>query len=822
MKFGLTAFAIATLLFPVAASAAAADVIAEPNWGPVEEIESYTVGPGIKYTKYYYPKKPLLIWFTEVDLTNPYNKIEQVQSRKQVPDVLRWDLPTFYKECSSPGHQVKVAWNHDFFSYDMGICIGINISDGEFTWRRDFARSLLAFTKDGKAEIFAHSAVETKITADNGLSLDISCYNSDAITPLTGNCILFNRMNSRTLVDEGKYIALKPLGEWSVNGAPIPCKVLEVSDSPIQTADGRYVLYLRNDAITTFNASPLTAGDEVKVVQRFTAAKWGNIPENIVNAFHGYPSLVHDGVFHDGEYNDFENGREYETSSHVLAGLSQDKTKLYVALNEMSTQSSAVNCVDLCSWMVNRGSWDIVNFDSGGSAAIAIDGEMLNLPGRGSVRPVEDAMLAVSLAPESSTTARIAFSKSAINTSVIAITPLRVMAFNEYDEVLDKDLKGCSFSCEPESLGYVDNDGIFHPGTEGITGKIIAEKDGLKAEIPVTTIGVNDVSPRYASITIDRNHSPLIEIDGKTETETFALSPLAFEWTVANPEVCHITDGILYADSNGATTIVGRFADVAISIDVAVEMSDTPWIIENFVNPETYTTSTSGVANVAFNSSPLPEGWSDGTVINFDITGSRISNLDINLKKKMFGLPESVSLEISDPEATIKNSYFIYEDAQGNKVTRTLDFSQGSVINTRLGAKDEPLPYYAYPLTLNMLRLSFDPSKRGTGKSIAVRDFKAVYATESGVETISAANPQETIAVCVEGETVIANYNSDTDCDAFVSMYSATGALVASKKIKIAQGDNQIAIDAKFASTGFYFVTLSLPGKRITGKTIIK
>ena len=100
--------------------------------------------------------------------------------------------------------------------------------------------------------------------------------------------------------------------------------------------------------------------------------------------------------------------------------------------------------------------------------------------------------------------------------------------------------------------------------------------------------------------------------------------------------------------------------------------------------------------------------------------------------------------------------------------------------------------------------------------------FKAVYATESGVETISAANPQETIAVCVEGETVIANYNSDTDCDAFVSMYSATGALVASKKIKIAQGDNQIAIDAKFASTGFYFVTLSLPGKRITGKTIIK
>lgn len=51
-------------------------------------------------------------------------------------------------------------------------------------------------------------------------------------------------------------------------------------------------------------------------------------------------------------------------------------------------------------------------------------------------------MLAVSLAPESNKVARIAFSKSAISTSVIAIAPLRMMAFNEYDEVLDKDLKG--------------------------------------------------------------------------------------------------------------------------------------------------------------------------------------------------------------------------------------------------------------------------------------------------------------------------------------------------------------------------------------------
>ena len=142
----------------------------------------------------------------------------------------------------------------------------------------------------------------------------------------------------------------------------------------IQSTKTEYVLYLRGDAIDAYNQHPLSVGDVVRVEQTVAGTKWGTAPKNILNAFHGYPSLVHDGVFHDGEYNNFENGREYEKSAHVLAGISKDKTKLYMLINEMSVQSSAIDCIELCSWMVNRGAWDIVNFDSGGSAAIAVDG----------------------------------------------------------------------------------------------------------------------------------------------------------------------------------------------------------------------------------------------------------------------------------------------------------------------------------------------------------------------------------------------------------------------------------------------------------------
>ena len=101
----------------------------------------------MKYTKVIYPQKPVIVWLVEVDLTNPYAKIEQAQSRHQVPDVLRWDVMTHFRENSRPGHQVKVAWNHDFFSYDDGICIGLNICEGEVTYTK-WGRSLLALTEE--------------------------------------------------------------------------------------------------------------------------------------------------------------------------------------------------------------------------------------------------------------------------------------------------------------------------------------------------------------------------------------------------------------------------------------------------------------------------------------------------------------------------------------------------------------------------------------------------------------------------------------------------------------------------------------------------
>lgn len=77
---------------------------------------------------------------------------------------------------------------------------------------------------------------------------------------------------------------------------------------------------------------------------------------------------------HDGEYNDFENGREYEVSARVMAGMSKDGKTIYIVTVEGGTMASpGVNCIDIANWMLAHGSWNVVNFDSGGSATIAVD-----------------------------------------------------------------------------------------------------------------------------------------------------------------------------------------------------------------------------------------------------------------------------------------------------------------------------------------------------------------------------------------------------------------------------------------------------------------
>lgn len=802
--------------------AEAKDVVKEPNWGPMNLVESYTVGPGIKYQKIIYPEKPLILWYTVIDLTNKYNKIEQVESRFSVPDVDRWVVPEFYKQCTRENHRVKVAWNHDFFSYDAGVNIGNNISEGEMT-RIKWGRSLLAITKDKKAEIFKPDRMICRATAPNGTAVDIDSYNGSA-GGFEGDCFLLNRMNSKNVDVTGLYIKLAPQAEWLVNGKDIPCKVLDISVNPIQSSKTEYVLVLRNSKRNIFD-NHLKVGDILNFTQKFDGAGWGNPPADILNAFHGYPSIARDGKFHDGEYNNFENGREYENSSHVMVGISKDKTKLHVLINEMSYQSNPVNCVELTSWMILRGAWDVVNFDSGGSAAIVIDEEMLNLPGRGSIRAVKDAMIAVCTAPEDNSPHHISFSKDSITPTIVSLTPLRTLLFNQYDEVLDKNLQGCKFSCEPAELGYVDDNAVFHSGAGSMKGFIVAEKDGMVAKMPVTTLQVETIKPSATEILVDNIRRPLVGVEAVCNGDTFILDPAAFEWTTSDSEICEVVDGILVGKKNGKATVNGKFGEVSFDVQITVEIGDGQKTVYDFVDLAQVKINKSGISNLVSEANPLPDGWATGRALNFDFTGGRSPYLKFTFDKNLYSLPDSMSLTLGDKEGIVKEIAFNCKDNLGNKVNSQVkaeDALNGVYTIKFFNGDNTPFDVSQFPMQLISVDMKLNSAKKGNGKTLAIKDFVTMYPNYSGVESIVKDNENLLIGLNYKNGMLYVSCNSKKAERACLRVISTTGQEIWKGTVNLEEGANRFEINMLEAATGFYLVTIDAPAYTATEKFILR
>lgn len=791
------------------------------DWGKPDVIADHMVGPGIRYAKYIYRSKPVIVWFAEIDLSNQYTKVEQVQSRHSVPDPVRWDVMTHYRENDRENHRVKIAWNHDFFSYDGGVCIGLNISEGEVTWNK-WGRSLLAINEDGLAEVF-YPALDAHVTAPDGTTVVIDYYNAQA-EGVAGDCVFYNRMNAKTLVEDGVYVALEPLDKWTVNGDDIRCRVISIGTDPVQTSKDVNVLYLRSSKRNALDGH-VAAGDILTVTQRFNQAGFGVPPERILNAFHGYPSIVREGKLHDGEFNNFENGREYEKSSRVMAGISKDKTKIYMATTELSGASVGVDCIELSAWLVEQGAWDVVNFDSGGSAAIVIGGEMLNLPGRGSVRPVVDAMLAVSLAPDDDRLDHMTFSLRSIKPSVISRTPLRVMGFSQYNDVLADDIKGCEFVCEPPELGFVDDDAIFHASSMPLKGVIKATKDGLTATIDVETLAAEDIHPTYSSMLIDGNRDFIIDISGVCDGVKSAIDPGAFTWTVEPEGLISIDDlGVVRGLAEGKGKMTATFENITFDIDFAVEMAGPVKVHADFSDMESMAlTKSSTLKNFTTGSDNLPADWTSGVRMSFDLNAGRGNKITIKPGMRLYSLPDSIGIEVDNPDGVITRADFAFIDGLGKRLTISSDIAQGrSVVVAPFTEDGEIFSAERYPLTLSQVAFSV-LNKTVPGVSVAMRAIECYYPgyAPASVSNIAVSRNDKAISDIVVGASELEmTVASDESRAATFDITAANGARALTFNAQLNAGQNKIKTNIDLLAPGIYVIAMR--GAKASAKFIVR
>lgn len=785
-----------------------------PNWGEPDTLAHHKLGPGINYSNIYFKGKKMLIWVTEVDLTNPYNKIEQVQSRHQAPDLVRWTVQEHYRQNSRPGHKVCVAFNHDFFSYEAGICIGMNVSEGEIPYGNGAGRSTLAIDKNKKASVF-HSVLDARVILPDQSSVKIDRFNR-AADGMLGDCILFNRFNSMELVDAGRYIKIVPQGEWVVNGQDVQCLVKQISDNPLQSSASEYVIYLRGSKLNAMDM--VRVGETVKVSQKLTNGSFGNPLSNILNAFHGYPSIAYDGKLHDGEYNNFEGGREYEISSRTMAGISQDGNKLYVVTTEMSPTSAGVNCIDLANYMLSIGAWNVVNFDSGGSAAIVVDEVMLNYPARGAVRPVMDALLAVSLAPESATPVSFSFIKPSIRPVAASTVQLTLLEYNQYDEVLTKDAKGFKFTCIPEALGYVDENQKFHVGSQSLSGRIIAEKNGMQSELLVFSRPVDNVAINPANILIDKRSFP-IAIETTIDNSVFAISPDMFLWEIDNPLVCSIEQGILKGLSNGETLVTGTFGNHVKTMSVKVEIGRGKQTAESFSNMTDFIVKSAGVTNLVLSNTTS----NNDAVMEFDYLAGRVPYLELAKDQVIYGLPDSLTWRYFNQDNIVKELFFYFEDANGNSISHRTDIQ-------KLGEQNITVPFAtdgkawgvpSFPIKLKKIRMNLNPVSMKKKYNIPFGCLYAHY-PEGEVTGMPSLDNKQLVNLYLRDQLLHIDYHLACHSSVSFQLYSIEGNLIQQHAINgLAPGEYQHQFDVVDVPAGVYIVKVNLCQESVTRKVIV-
>lgn len=805
------AFTILSLLFitlsrPVSAQA--------PDWGEADTLASHKLGPGIDYTKIYFKGKKMLIWVTKVDLTNPYNKIEQVQSRHQVPDLVRWTVQEHYRQNTRPGHKVCVAFNHDFFSYEGGICIGMNISEGEIPFGNGWGRSTLAINKDKKAAVF-NAGLDAKIILADNSTLKIDYYNR-AADWMSGDCILFNRFNATTLSEAGRYIKIAPKGEWTINGSDIPCEVMEISDTPLQSSANGYVIYLRGAKLNAMNS--VRVGDTISISQQLNTGKFGTPLSNILNAFHGYPSIAYEGKLHEGEYNDFENGREYEISSRVMAGISQDGNTLYIVTTEMSKTSAGVNCIDLANYMLSIGSWNVVNFDSGGSVAIVVDETMLNYPARDAIRPVMDAMLAVSTAPVSTDTTAYSFATPSIRPSAASTVPLSLLAFNQYDEVLARDVKGFTFTCIPETMGYVDENQQFHAGVQALTGKIIAQKNNLQTTLQVYVRQVEDFTIHPDTILTDKRSYPIV-VETTVNNTVFRISPDMLTWQVEDPTICSVENGILKGLNNGQTTVTGTFGNLTKSMVVKIEIGKGKQVLESFSDMSGFSTKSAGVNNLQL----TPSANGNKAVMEFDFIAGRAPFLEMTKETLIYGLPDSLSWQYLNQDNIVKEMFFYFEDAAKTVITQRTSLQNSGEQTVAIPMATDGVSWTVprFPVKLKKFKLSFN---LGAVKKYTI-PFSSIYAhyPEIGNTGLAALNNSNNIKMYLRDKTIIIDLNVMENHPIAIQLYSIDGRLInLQEKISIEGSSNNYRQNVSELQSGIYIMKINIGDTTVSRKVIIR
>lgn len=691
----------------------------------IDTLENHMVGPGTQYIslRLTAPAKRLDVYFLKTDLKNPHVEIRTALGR----DSIYGGEPTsvLAKRISGENNFYFAGTNGDFYATSgyVGYPVSGNMVNGEIA-RIPGSRNVFTIDEQKIPNI--------GIMSYNGnVKFGSETWQINTVNHLReeNKLVLFNTQN-------GKYtrtnaygtevlVELLPGNSWGTNKT-LKAKVLKiekgVGNMPIPK--GKAVLSGHGTAAASLDL--LSLNDEIDI--RLNLSVNANSTSNFLQMTGGdnYKTMLLNGVV---EQTSVWN----ELHPRTGLGFSQAKDTIIFCVVDGRGLSIGVTTKQLAILMKSAGAYTAFNMDGGGSSTmyVAEYGKAVNTTSDGTERSVANSVYVVSTAPTDNQIAILKPYQASVLLPRYGEHIPKFYGYNQYGVLLNSDVQGVTLSC-PTSLGRIEGNKFIATGNT--PGNITATyNNNVTVNIPVSFLPVSNLKIRLDSVITDNRSDYPIEVVASTSGGDALISPAALNWTVTNPEICRIENGLVKALKNGKTIVTGQIDDVNDSILIVVEIPSDQSIIGDSMKINDWTLNASSFLNAQLNQANLPTGWNHGAAVNFVHAAGRSPFIKLTNQRPFFGLPDTIRFVMNIGDMAISRVLFYLRT---NNDTKTISYEINSFEKNKDFNLDIPLNKIfnttdraIYPVWFDNANFYLDASNQVESKAytLAIKNILLVY-----------------------------------------------------------------------------------------------
>ena len=355
-------------------------------------------------------------------------------------------------------------------------------------------------------------------------------------------------------------------------------------------------------------------------------------------------------------------------------------------------------------------------------------------------------------------------------------------------------------------------------------GKLYATYNGIETSIDIVINEPQGLTLRLDSVINDGLYEYPIEVTAIVNGESMLISPDAFSWTVQDPTICTVTEGLLKGIANGKTDIYCRQDNFTDTLSVTVQIPDRRnRAIDDFSDASSWDITNSALKDISI----VPTA--QGTELRYTFSSGRAPYLQIAKDIYLYSLPDSMRITLNTGATQVSKIALSMKNNASSTSTLTefenIPQNTDHVISIPMnGYFENYRDMSLYPVKFQSLKLFILGSSQTAGNpyTIALKEFSLIY---DGI-TVNVSNPEIASLLRVYPNPVEAGasqihfvlpQNADVNCE----LYNLGGQLL--NRVEMGQTPaGEITLPIGNLANGTYLLKIYRNGIADSVKIIVK